>query len=153
MGRETTECAGKRLDLAQGAAGVRIGDVQGAIGIACLAVGCRDRNPSHIGQAQMVAEHLLVVERFGEEHLRVDHQDRHMRVDLGGHVQQHRRFGAEGRHQRDPAGIEPQRGVKDVFRRCALVSGIQRLDREVGREGYGGLKPHALLPLSHKALP
>ena len=62
------------------------------------------RDDADVGQAEIGDQRIAIVERLLEMLAGIEKDHRQAAVDLGDHVQQHRRIRAEGRHGRDLAG-------------------------------------------------
>ena len=87
--------------------------MQGTVGVVAFHVfGAQD---AQIAQAQPLGQFLLVDQRFGKEHLRVDEDHRHGSVHHRGQMQQGHRIRPEAGHERQPRDLVP--GVAEHIRR------------------------------------
>ncbi len=80
---------------------------------------------AHVGQAQLGGQRLAVVQRLAEQHAGIQEQHRDRAVDLGGHVQQDRRFRPERRHQGQLVAEVLDRGLQDLLRLGVAQPGVQ----------------------------
>ena len=123
---ESGKLGGKRGDFADFAAGVAVAERQIALGIAQGERARRRCYGAHIGEPETGGKRVAIGKRFFEQPLRVEKQYRQRPIDFGDEFQQDRRFGAERRHHRRPAGREADRGLDDVARARPRKLGLER---------------------------
>ena len=85
----------QRDHLADVAAGVGVGLPEVGLGIDGGQVGIERPQVAHVGEAELGRQTSAVVQRLAKQHAGVEEHDRHVRLDPGDHVQQHRRLRPE----------------------------------------------------------
>ncbi len=116
----------ERRHLADGAAGVGVGLPEALRRILNGQILIGRPQVAHIGQSEFGRERLAIVEGLAEQHPGVQEQHRDMRIDLGGHVQQHRRFRPKGGHQGHAVAQKAERCLQDRLRAGVAQAGVQR---------------------------
>ena len=100
-GAEGRDATRQRFDLAHVAAGIGVALVQIARRIDPFECGLFGLDHPDVGQPEIGGKRVAIAERLLEMLAGVEEDDRQRSVDLGDHVQQHRRIRAEGRDRGD----------------------------------------------------
>ncbi len=106
---------------------------------------------AHVGQVEPGGQRLAVIQGLAKQHARVQEQDRQVRLHLGDHVQQHRRFRPEGRDHGQPVGVEVDRRLDDGLRIGVAQTRIQRPHVQAFVQGPESHGRHPASPRSTNA--
>ena len=133
--------------LAQGAAGIGIALMQGCVRVLGPQVGLIRTDDAQIAQIEPLGQLLLIDQRFGKEHRRVDEDHRRIATGDRDHVQEHDGFRAKARDKRKLARLWiAQRVFKHRHRRVMAVPVVERVnpcDQVTLRHGRGPLDRRA----------